>query len=51
MLPLQLFPYIKEVVFNFLILTLVIAVASDFHVDVYSLLGKQILKMQMEGNN
>lgn len=51
MLPLQLFPCIKEVIFNYLILTLVIAVASDFHVEVCSLLGKQIVKMQMEGNN
>lgn len=35
----------------FLILALVIAVASDFCVKVCSFLGKQIVKMQMEGNN
>lgn len=55
MLPLliykKLVSYIKEVAFMFLILALVIAVASDFCVKVCSFLGKQIVKMQMEGNN
>lgn len=41
----------KEVVVIFLVLTLVIAVASNFRVKVCSFFGKKVVKMQMGGNN